>query len=43
MCQIFCEVQAVEYQDADDAAILKKRDAAKKLYAKSQKIALKNA
>ncbi|MBT7259734.1 MAG: 4Fe-4S dicluster domain-containing protein, partial [Desulfobacula sp.] len=42
-CVRFCDVQCVEYVDADDVAVLKKKEAAKKLYATSNKIALKEA
>ena len=42
-CVRFCEVQAIEYVDADDVAILKKQDAAAKLHATSNKVALKSA
>lgn len=42
-CVRFCEVHCVEYVDADDQAILKKAQAAKKLHAASRKVALKEA
>ena len=42
-CVRFCEVKCVEYVDADDQAILKKQEAAAKLHAKSNKVALKEA
>jgi len=42
-CVRFCEVEAIEYVDADDVAILKKQEAAAKLHATSHKIALKEA
>ncbi len=42
-CVRFCEVKCVEYVDVDDVAVLKKKDAAAKLHAKSHKVALKEA
>jgi len=41
-CVRFCEIQALEYVDADDVAVLKKQTAGDKLYAVSNKITLKN-
>ena len=42
-CVRFCSVNCLEYVNADDVALLKKKTAAEKLYDKSNKVALKAA